>query len=495
MLAGLLSAPVSMALEWADIRHSVFKINVVSQEPDYGQAWQPKNPTSSSGTGFYIGDGRIMTNAHVVAQAKYLTVQRDTDDRPVVGHVKFVGHDCDLAIVEVDDPVFLKSAEALQFTTRLPQLRKPVSTIGYPMGGEQISITEGVVSRIDFRTYAHSMAQSHILIQVDAAINPGNSGGPVVQGDKVVGVAFQSMTQAQSTGYIIPPPVITRFLRDIEDGRYDGHPDDGLITQPGAMENEITRAFHGLKAEDGGIKVAHVASYSGLAGVIEAGDVLLAIDGYKIGADGKVSFEGDRLSFKAIYDLKLVGEFVKLELMRQKTRKTIKVKVPPNKPHVVKDSLYTHYPRYYVYAGLVFMALSRDYMERWGRNWYTDAPLLQRFLYMRSDYEPEFLDNRDIIVLADRLPDPFNAYADNYLQGVLLRVNGQPVKSLETLQETVEKDAGPFLTLEFYRPKAPLVFKTAEAKAKNASIRATYGVTRDYWLGDETGRVMEEVGP
>src|SRR5690606_37853679 len=111
----------------------------------------------------------------------------------------------------------------------LPALRTPVSTVGFPTGGELISITEGIVSRIDFRRYAHSGYSEHLLVQVDSAINPGNSGGPVVQEGKVVGVAFQGLSSAENTGYIIPVPVVERFLRDIDDGVYNGHPHDGLV--------------------------------------------------------------------------------------------------------------------------------------------------------------------------------------------------------------------------------------------------------------------------
>ena len=84
-----------------------------------------------------------------------------------------------------------------------------------------------MVSRIDFRPYSHSRVDSHLVIQIDAAINPGNSGGPVLQDDKVVGVAFQGLREADNTGYIIPVPVIKRFLKDVEDGKYDQYVDLG----------------------------------------------------------------------------------------------------------------------------------------------------------------------------------------------------------------------------------------------------------------------------
>src|SRR5207244_11126251 len=110
----------------------------------------------------------------------------------------------------------------------LPQVRTTVTTYGYPAGGEQISYTRGVVSRIEMQSYVHSGNRSFLGVQTDAAINPGNSGGPVIQDDRVVGVAFQGMPGLENAGFFIAPPVIQHFLQDIADGRYDGFPQAGI---------------------------------------------------------------------------------------------------------------------------------------------------------------------------------------------------------------------------------------------------------------------------
>ena len=91
-------------------------------------------------------------------------------------------------------------------------MQEQVLVVGYPTGGDNTSITSGVVSRVEVTQYVH--AASHLMaIQIDAAINPGNSGGPALRGDVVVGVAFQNLPHADNIGYIIPLPVVRRFLR------------------------------------------------------------------------------------------------------------------------------------------------------------------------------------------------------------------------------------------------------------------------------------------
>lgn len=66
-------------------------------------------------------------------------------------------------------------------------------------GGDNISVTKGVVSRVEPTQYVHGATQL-MAIQIDAAINPGNSGGPAIMGNKVVGVAFQNLSGAENIG-------------------------------------------------------------------------------------------------------------------------------------------------------------------------------------------------------------------------------------------------------------------------------------------------------
>ncbi len=93
---------------------------------------------------------------------------------------------------------------------------------GYPQGGSTLSITKGIVSRIEFAGYNEGI--SGVRIQVDAAINPGNSGGPALVDGKMVGLIFSKLTQADNIGYIIPSEEIDLFLKDVADGTYDGKP-------------------------------------------------------------------------------------------------------------------------------------------------------------------------------------------------------------------------------------------------------------------------------
>jgi len=211
---------------------SVVMILAVNQDYDFATPWKKGQMGRGTGSGFIIDGNRILTNAHNVANYRYLEVKKQNLAKRYPAQVQFVGHDCDLALITVADPEFFSGTVPLAFGA-LPEMNSTVQTCGFPMGGRQVSMTEGVVSRLETSAYSHSEASQHLVVQTDAAINPGNSGGPVLQDGKVVGVAFQGLSSAENIGYMIPTTVISHFLKDVEDGTYDGFGRLGISLFPG----------------------------------------------------------------------------------------------------------------------------------------------------------------------------------------------------------------------------------------------------------------------
>ena len=160
---------------------------------------------------------------HFVTQVK---VKRRGSDVKYLAQIMAVGAECDIAMLRVDDADFWHGLQPVQFGG-LPQLQDAVTVIGYPIGGDTMSVSSGVVSRIEVTPYVHGAADL-LGIQIDAAINAGNSGGPAFsECGHCVGIAFQSLKQedVENVGYIIPTPIIEHFITDYErNGRYTGFP-------------------------------------------------------------------------------------------------------------------------------------------------------------------------------------------------------------------------------------------------------------------------------
>ena len=195
---------------------SLVKVFVNKNSMDYLNPWQSHGGQMVTGSGCIIAGNRILTNAHVVNDHTFIQVRRESDPEKYVATVEAIGQDYDLALLRVEDPEFFRGVSPMEFG-ELPNLQDAVTVFGYPMGGEQLSITAGVVSRIEVVPYAQS-GRELLSIQIDAAINPGNSGGPVLKGDQIVGVAMQELPSSQNIGYMIPVPVIAHFLEDVRRG-------------------------------------------------------------------------------------------------------------------------------------------------------------------------------------------------------------------------------------------------------------------------------------
>jgi S1-C subfamily serine protease len=460
-----------------EIRKSICRINNTAQEFNYRVPWLPGQMSGGSGTGWVVKANRLMTNAHVVSNAKLLTVEKENDPKKYVATVEFIAHDCDLAQLKVEDPDFWKDTKPLDLGP-VPEIESSVSVYGYPIGGERMSVTKGIVSRIDFRTYAHSVMDSHLCIQIDAAINPGNSGGPVMQQGKVVGVAFQGLggADAQNVGYMIPTPVIGHFLKDIADGHYDRYMDLSIATFP--LMNAAHRRALGLPEDDRGLAVTTVGSASVCAGKLRSGDVLLRIDGLDIQSDGMVQIEGERMQMAEVAERKYKGDKVKFEVWRDRKLVMEEVTFERAWPYTHQATSYEP-PKYVVFGGLLFQPMNRNLVATY------QFANLRVFHHFAHFIEEELYKERDeVIVLTALLPDPINTYLDEFREGIIRKVNGTAIRNVKELAAAFTKQADEYV-IEFEGHGRPLVLQRTDLEAARARIRQRYNVLTEQFLGED----------
>ncbi|CAE8673916.1 unnamed protein product, partial [Polarella glacialis] len=151
----------------------------VHNTPNFSLPWRRRRQERSSGSGFCIDKERrvIITNAHCVEWHVQVKLQRRGSDVKYLAKVLSVGYECDAAVLTVDDDEFWDGLEAVTMCSKIPHLEDDVICVGFPIGGDTISVTSGVISRTEVTTYTQASAEL-LGIQIDAAINSGNSGGP-----------------------------------------------------------------------------------------------------------------------------------------------------------------------------------------------------------------------------------------------------------------------------------------------------------------------------
>jgi S1-C subfamily serine protease len=426
------------------IRDLVVKIHAVHHTPDVLRPWTKNSPQQVKGSGVVIEGKRILTNAHVVRYASQLYVQPNQSARRIPARVEAITPSMDLAVLKLDDESFFDKRGTLPLANELPRVKDIVNVYGYPTGGTELSVTQGIVSRIEFTDYYYQT--SGLRIQVDAALNFGNSGGPAVTEGKLVGLVFSLIQNAQNIGYLIPVEEIRLFLADIADGAYDGKPQMLDLIQ--TVENEALRTKLGLPRDLNGVMVSEPYR-DNLEYPLKEWDVITQIGDTPIDSDGKVAVRYD-LRLSASY---LVQKFAKngslpLAVFRDGRLMHVDLPVAAQREMVI-PYLMNASPRYFILGPVVFSQATQDYLERLGNQrpkslGGRSSPLINR----RYD-RPSFAGEELVIVTSPLFPHKITNGYDDANRAVLSDVNGIQVKNLRQLVEIVRDIQDRQITFKF----------------------------------------------
>uniref|UniRef100_A0A803MSR6 Protease Do-like PDZ domain-containing protein n=1 Tax=Chenopodium quinoa TaxID=63459 RepID=A0A803MSR6_CHEQI len=418
-------------LQNAAFLNAVVKVYCTHTAPDYSLPWQKQRQYTSTGSAFMIGDGKLLTNAHCVEHYTQVKLKRRGDDTKYVAKVLARGIDCDIALLSVENEKFWKGAEPL-LLGRLPHLQDSVTVVGYPLGGDTISVTKGVVSRIEVTSYAHG--SSDLLgIQIDAAINPGNSGGPAFndQGE-CIGVAFQVLRSddTENIGYVIPTTVVSHFLEDYErNGKYTGFPCLGVLLQK--LENPALRSCLKVTSNEG-VLVRRVEPTSDAHNVLKEGDVIVNFDGVHVGCEGTVPFRStERIAFRYLISQKFSGDSVELGIIRNGVHMKVQTILNP-RVHLLK-------------------------------------------LVAKARYSLARFKGEQIVILSQVLANEVNIGYEDMGNQQVLKLNGKHIRNIHHLAHLVDSCKDKYLVFEF-EDNYLVVLEREVAAAASTCILKDYGI-------------------
>jgi S1-C subfamily serine protease len=473
MLAFLVLCPAAVAK--GKITEAIVKIYTTYDQHNYFRPWQMLGQRSRIGSGSIIAGNRILTNAHVVSDHTFIRVRRAGQADKFVASVAAISHELDLAILSVEDKNFFKDTQVLEIG-ELPSVGDKVFAYGFPKGGTRITITEGIVSRIERKLYSHSR-YDNLVCQIDAAINPGSSGGPVISKGKIIGVIFQS-TSGQNIGYMVPAPVIRHFFNDLADGRIDGVPTLFFVWQN--LENPQMREFLGMSKNQSGVLVKEVSpAFMGDSGLMP-GDVILHIDGHNVANDGTIILrETERINFGYAVDRKQVNDQVTVRVLRK--RKALKLDISLNVPrtsygYLIPRIQYETPPTYYIIGGLVFTRLTENYLNLWSK-WRNVPIQLKKYYYdiLTADNQ----QRRDVVILMDILPDKVNVGFEDFKHWVIKEVNSIKINSMRDLVDAFENNEDNYHRIVMEQHNAEIVLSKRGLEQKSLNILRKYKVIAD----------------
>lgn len=443
--------------------NSVVKISVSSSAPNYKYPWQSDKIVESSGSGVIIEGNMILTCAHVVQYAKFIQVSKENSTKMYTASIKYVSPQIDLAILEIKEQEFFKESKPLHFSQNVKQ-GQSITVLGFPLGGQALSTTKGVISRTELNTYVFS-GESFLAIQVDAAINPGNSGGVAIndKGD-VIGIAMQIITAASNISYVIPSIIVNTFLEDIKDGKVDGVDSTKTIFQP--LINDALRHHYGI-VNDKGVVVAGLDKNEH---ELRLGDILLSIDGHAIYNDGTIHTPYGLMKYSHILDTKPVGYQVLFTLRRD--NQTVVVPYTLKHQHQIVYKEFFVQPRYLVYGGLIFNPATKNYLEANHLHSGCIDYLFENNTKTQHIKEAVFLQ-------LEMLPHAINT---GYKSGMDLvkSVNGELVEDFAHFVRLIDASKGEYTTIEFINiENKKVILNTKKAKESFDDIKAIYGLSSD----------------
>ncbi|WP_422928173.1 PDZ domain-containing protein [Singulisphaera sp. PoT] len=457
------------------IRESVVKISATTRLPDMFRPWTKQTPRDVSGTGIVIEGKRILTNAHVVLYASQLFVEPYQSSEKLVATVEAVSPGMDLAVLKLEDEEFFEKRPPLARSTELPEVKESVLVYGYPQGGSSLSVTKGIVSRIEFAPYNENAAG--LRIQVDAAINPGNSGGPALVNDKLVGLIFSKLNNSDNIGYIIPTEEIELFLKDVADGKYDGKPAMYDVLQ--TLENDALRGKVGLDKKASGVFV-HVPERTDGDYPLKEWDLITKIGSHDIDNVGLVKVRDNlRLRFQYLIQKEVKDGKVHLTIIRD--GKPLEVDVPVETKHpMLIETLQGDYPPYFVYGPLVFSPVTTEYLggfSQLGDKFTTLLSLIASPIVTRRGDKPAFDGEQLVVVASPMFPHRIGKGYSSPTAKVIKDINGTPIKNLQHLVEVLRDCKDKFITISFNdKSSETIVFNRQEALKATDDILTDNGV-------------------
>lgn len=452
------------------VRDSVVRVFSTVRLPEPLRPWAKGAPKTYNATGVVIAGDRILTSTHAVEFASDIEVQAGNSGDQIPAKVECLAPTAGLAILTVSAPGFFAKHPALPLATALPQVKDTILVYGYAAGTTDLSVSNYVVSSVDFAHYSYSV--SGLRLKIDTRLTAGMMGAPAVINGRLAGLAFALSARNASGGasYFIPAEEIALFLHSISGGHYTGKP--GIFDGFQTLTNPALRAFLRIPASVTGI-VVNRPYRDDAAYPLKKWDVITKIGSTPLDDEGMIDAGGGLRVWFAYLVQKLVRNGrVPLTIMRQGKTRRIELPVSPDRP-LVEPYLNGHYPSYFIYGPLVFSPSTYRFVITIRRSALVVNLLSATHnpLYTRQFDKPAFPGEQLVVVSSPFFSDRLTQGYANAVAGVVKSVDGIRIKNLLDLVKVLRDANGKFVRFEFDgRGREVLVFPRAEMEADTNRI-------------------------
>jgi PDZ domain/Trypsin-like peptidase domain len=366
--------------------------------------------------------------------------------------------------------------------------------------GSEISITQGVVSRIQLQRYSYSDVNL-LSVQTDSAVNPGNSGGPVLDSNNlVVGIAFQTLSNKDTdhVGEFIPCCVFERFLKsDACNGEVIQVPGISFYWQ--TLESKSMRAALGLDAlqepNNSGVYVISVTSFGSVADVLREGDVIVSVDGVSVGNQGTIPFRAFRVGFSHLFTSRAVGDEINVGIVRDGARMDIQwtlQSVESSRLVPVHDKMKAlgSDPEYLIIAGLVFIGLNAHSIQsEWNDDCSYDSLALMKYYDLFGTKQK---NDQECVLLSQVLDADVNSGYEGIQGEIVDSFNGVPLNSVSHLAELYRNCTDKYMHIKLVN-KTYLILDREMAEQSEAEILLQHNIPAPYRIGVAGADMKDEI--
>jgi S1-C subfamily serine protease len=417
----------------AEVSDSVIRVASTMQGYNPSQPWDKNAPSKRRALGAVLSNKQVLTTAEMVANANFIQLETTDGESQLPASVIAVDYEANLALVEPNTELgkaTLAEMPGLELappahlgdTAQIIQIQDngmPLITEGKIQGAEVVS---SFVPGHFFLTYV-------VKASMQSAANSFTI--PVAKDGKLLGLLTSYSSKDQLTD-IIAPEIIDAFLKDAADGNYEGFPTLGVATT--RTTDVHFRNWLKLPSDKGGLYITRVLRNSAAeAAGLQKGDVIISIDDKAIDRRGYYQANGYGQLYwtHLIRGSKTVGSDLKLGILRDGAETEVTATLARSPEGIVPSHTYGKAPRYLVKGGLVFQELTKSYLQAFGDDWVTRAPLnLLDVLNHPEDYE----EGRDrLVFISAAIPTPATLGYESLRSVIVEEVNGKPIKDIPSL--------------------------------------------------------------
>jgi len=474
LLGGVTPQPKSPAKGEAAGNPSILRVNSTNQAYDFFRPWTKKAPMARRGLGTLIDGGRILVTAELVANNTFIELEKAGTAEKSSATVEKVDYECNLAILRPADPAFIEGMKPMALD-RGVRVGDRATVLQLEPNGE-IAETAGMVTSIAVGGYPlDNMGLLLFRLSAPMQQRDGSFTLPAVRNGKLLGLLMRYDARSQ-TADLISSPVIEHFLKEAEKATYGGFARAGIAFS--STRDPQLRRYIGLN-EPGGVYVTEVMTggTADKAGLLK-GDVILAVDGKPIDQDGNYDDpEFGRIAFSHLTNtLSHPGDILTFRIFREGKifELPIKLEVRDRSKILSESYVVDRAPRYVILGGVVFMELSRPYLQEWGGDWPKEAP--QRLVYYDA-FQNELPQERGkIVFISQILPSPDTLGYEDLDNLVVSKVNGREIRSLDDLAEAARNPIDGFQKIELEEDPGVLFLDAAAIEANRDKLIQKYSL-------------------